>query len=435
MRWQDGGAFTASDVVFSARRIKSAASLLRAVLASVKEVRKVDRLTVDVETNEIDPILPQEVTVWLIMSEAWATSNNAVEPADLASGVENYAVRHAMGTGPYALVLREPDRRTIVERNPNWWDKSTSNVDRAEFDVIANGATRVAALLSGDIDMVYTVPPQDIDRIKATSGFQVLILPELRTIFLGLNQWRDELPDSDVRGRNPLRDERVREAFALAIDEDAIVKHIMRGLARATWLMWAPGVNGFDAMQNIRPKPDLARARQLLAEAGYPSGFRLSMDCPNDRYVNDEAICTAIVAMLARIGVHVDLLAQTRLKFFSKIGPPAYDTDFFLIGYTPNTYDAREVIANFLLTRNPPAGELNYAGFSNPLVDELTARIATEIDSDRRLGMIRQVAGIVQKDFGYIPLHQQSLVWAARSNVELAQRPDNFLVLSLVRMK
>ena len=285
---------------------------------------------------------------------------------NLSSGQENYAIRHAMGTGPYMLVSREPDRRTVVEANPGWWDKPVGNVSRAEFTVIGNAATRVAALLSGEVDMIYSVPPQDMDRIAHTDGLKLVTGPELRTIFLGMDQWRDELLRSDVKGRNPLKDRRVREAFALAIDEAAIAARIMRGQAHPTWLMWGPGVNGYDAGQDVRPKPDPARARQLLTEAGYPDGFSMSMDCPNDRYVNDEAICTAVVAMLARIGVKVDLTAQTKVRFFSKIQAPAYDTDFYMLGWTPTTYDAHNTLYNIIATRKLPQGEVNYGGYSNP---------------------------------------------------------------------
>ncbi len=434
VKWQDGTPFTADDVVFSAQRVKSATSVLRSVLGSVKEVRKVDDLTVDIETLRPDPILPQEITTWLMMSKAWAEKNGATEPVNLSSGQENYAVRHAMGTGPYVLVSREPDRRTVVEANPTWWDKTPGNVTRAEFIVIGNAATRVAALFAGDIDMIYSVPPQDMERIKNDQRLKLLTGPELRTIFLGMDQWRDELLRSDVKGKNPLKDARVREAFVLAIDENAIAARIMRGQARPTWLMWGPGVNGFDEAQNKRPAANPERAKQLLAEAGYPDGFTLGMDCPNDRYVNDEAICTAVVAMLARIKVKVNLLAQTKVRFFSKIQAPEYDTDFYMLGWTPATYDAHNTLFNLVASRKLPQGEVNYGGYSNPAIDTLTSQIATEADPARRNGMIREAGAILQEDFGYIPLHQQTIAWATRSNIEVVQPADNYFFLRFVKV-
>jgi peptide/nickel transport system substrate-binding protein len=435
VKWQDGTAFTADDVVFSANRIRAPTSVMRSILAPVKEVRKIDDLTVEIETTKVDPIFPQEITTWSIMSRAWCEKNNAVEPVNLSSNTENYAVRNAMGTGPFKLVLREPDRRTILEVNPDWWDKPTHNLTRVELSIVSNAATRVAALLSGDVDMIYSVPPQDEARIKATQGLKLIVGPELRTIFLGLDQSRPELLQSSVKGKNPFKDARVREAFALAIDEDAIASRVMRGQAHATWIMFGPGVNGYDPEQDKRPMADVARAKALMTEAGYGDGFSLGMDCPNDRYENDEAICTAIAAMLARINVKIDLTAQTKTRYFNKIGPPDYSTDFYLLGWTPNTYDAHNVFYNLAITRSPPRGEVNDGGYSNPQIDALTDQMAVETDPAKRTAMIHQAVDILQKDFGYIPLHQQVIAWAAKSNIELVQMADNYFPLRFVRVK
>ncbi|HYM73338.1 MAG TPA: ABC transporter substrate-binding protein, partial [Stellaceae bacterium] len=295
VKWQDGSPFTADDVVFSFQRITGKNSAKRSQVATVKEARKVDDLTVDFETNGPDPILPDEMTAMDVMSKKWCEEHDVVENVVFGKG-ENYALRHAMGTGPYRLVSREPDRKTVVERNPTWWGKPEGNVDRAEFDVIANASTRVAALLSGEMDMIYSVPPQDADRISKSEGVRLIQGPELRTIYLAMDQNRDELLFSSVKGKNPLKDVRVRRAFALAIDEDAIVKRVMRGQGRPSWLMYGPGVNGYDPALDKRPAVDLAKAKSLLAEAGYPDGFQIQLDCPNDRYVMDEQICTAIAA-------------------------------------------------------------------------------------------------------------------------------------------
>ena len=435
VKWQDGTAFTADDVVFSATRIRSANSVMRSVLAPVREVRKIDDLTVEIETNKVDPIFPQEITTWSMMSRAWCEKNNTVEPVNLSSNTENYAIRNAMGTGPFKLVLREPDRRTILEPNPDWWDKPQHNLTRVELSIISNAATRVAALLSGDVDMIYSVPPQDEARIKAAPGLNLIVGSELRTIFLGMDQSRAELLQSSVKGRNPFKDVRVREAFVLAIDEDAIASRVMRGQAHVTWIMFGPGVNGYDPAQDKRPKADVARAKALMTEAGYGDGFSLAMDCPNDRYENDEAICTAVAAMLARINVKIDLNAQTKVRYFNKIGPPDYSTDFYMLGWTPNTYDAHNVFYNLMITRSSPRGEVNDGDYSNPEIDRLTDQIAVETDPDKRAAMIHQAVEIVQKDFGYIPLHQQVIAWAAKSNIELVQLADNYFPLRFVRVK
>jgi peptide/nickel transport system substrate-binding protein len=435
VKWQDGTPFTADDVVFSAARIRAPTSVMKSILAPVKEVRKIDDLTVEIETNKVDPIFPQEITTWVMMSKAWSVKNNATEPVNLSSNTENFAIRNAMGTGPFKLVLREPDRRTILEPNPGWWDKPEHNLTRVELSIIANPATRVAALLSGDVDMIYSVPPQDEARIKAAPGLRLIAGPELRTIFLGMNQSRPELLQSSVKGKNPFKDARVRQAFALAIDEDAIAARVMRGQAHATWVMFGPGVNGYDAEQDKRPKVDVARAKALMAEAGFGDGFTVSMDCPNDRYENDEAICTAVAAMLAKINVKIELNAQTKVRYFNKIGPPDYNTDFYMLGWTPNTYDAHNAFYNLMATRNSPAGEVNDAGYSNPELDKLIDQMVVETDPVKRTAMIHQAVEVVQKDFGYIPLHQQVIAWAAKSNIELVQMADNYFPLRFVRVK
>ncbi len=433
VKWQDGSPFTADDVVFTLKRILAPASSLRAPMATVKEARRIDDLTVDFETFEPDPIFLQQQTSMLIMSKAWAEAHDATEPVIIGKQ-DNYALHNAMGTGPFRLVSREPDRKTVVERNPLWWDKPQHNLDQVEFDVIASAPTRVAALLSGEVDMIYSVPPQDIARIRQTDGLKLLETPELRTIYLGFNLRRDELPTSDIKGRNPLRDVRVRQAFALAINEPAIASRVMLNLAHPTWEMWGQGINGYDPSLDVRPAPDPAKARQLLAEAGYPSGFRLGLDCPNDRYVMDEQICTALVSMLARVGIRIDLNAQTKSKYFNKIMPPNYDTDFYLLGWTPATYDAQNVLYTLLGTRDGKRGEIDIGGYSNPTLDALIEKIGTETDRGRRDEMLRQSIGILQQDLPTIPLHQQVIVWAARQNVELAQPADDTLPYRLIQM-
>jgi peptide/nickel transport system substrate-binding protein len=434
VKWQDGSPFTADDVVFTLKRTLSPNSSMRAPMSPVKEARKIDDLTVEFETAVPDPIFLQEQTNMLIMSKAWCEAHNAVEPVTIGKE-DNYALHNAMGTGPFKQVSREPGSKTVVEKNPLWWDKPEHNLDQVEFDVISSAPTRVAALLSGEVDMIYSVPPQDIARIKQTDGLKVLQTPELRTIYLGFNQSRDELPSSDVKGKNPFRDVKVREAVALAIDEPAIASRVMLGLGHPTWEMWGPGVNGYDAALDVRPKVDPAKAKQLLTEAGYPNGFRVGLDCPNDRYVMDEQICTAIVPMLARIGIKVDLNAQTKSKFFSKILAPSYDTDFYMLGWTPATYDAHNVLYTLLGTRDGKRGEVNAGGYSNPALDSLIEAIGIETDAAKRGSMIHQSIEILQKDVPSLPLHQQVIVWATKTNIEVAQPADNFFPYRYVRVK
>jgi peptide/nickel transport system substrate-binding protein len=237
--------------------------------------------------------------------------------------------------------------------------------------------------------------------------------------------WRDELISSNIKGRNPFKDQRVREAFALAIDEQAIVRRVMGGLGHATWMLWGAGVNGYDPSLDVRPQPDPAKARQLLTEAGYPNGFSVGFDCPNDRYVMDEQICTAIASMLARIGIKVALSAQPKAQFFATVLAPKYDTDFFLLGWTPATYDAHNVLYSLVGSRGDGRGELNVEGYGNPTMDALIGRIGVETDQAKRGALIDDAAKMLQHDLPLIPLHQQVIVWAAKQNIELAQPADD----------
>ncbi len=433
--FQGGEPFTADDVVFSYRRAIAPGSQINSYFQAVKEVKRIDNFTVDFLTAMPDPIFVQEITQWDIMSKSWCEANHAEQAMDLTKKEENFATRHANGTGPFILDIREPDRRTTMHANPGWWDKPEHNLTDVQFNVIGNAATRVAALLSGDVDMIYTVPPQDMARLEHTEGLKVLSTPELRTVFLGFDQNREELLKSDVKGRNPFKDRRVRLAFNMAVDKEAIHQRVMRGQSHVTGNMYGPGVNGYTADSDVLWPVDTGAAKKLLAEAGYPSGFGVTLDCPNDRYVNDESICQAVTAMLARIGVKVTLNAQTRLQYFAQISNPGYTTSFYMLGWTPNTYDALNSLFSLAGTRKGTRGVFNDGGYSNPALDALLDEIAVETDPARRNADIVQASKLLHDDAAFLPLHQQTVVWATRSNIELTQLADNSFPLRLVRVK
>jgi peptide/nickel transport system substrate-binding protein len=341
--FHDGSPLTVEDVLFSFQRAIAPGSDLAAQMSAVKEVKKIDDDTVDFITDGPAPILPNYLANVAIMSKAWCEAHNTQRAATLKDE-ESYATRNANGTGPFMLKDRQPMVRTVLVKNPNWWHLKDQpiDIDEVVFSRVENPATRVAALLSGDLDMIYNVPPQDIEHVEKNPAVKVWQIPELRTMFLGMDQSRDELLESNVKGKNPFKDKRVRRAFYQAIDEDAIVSKVMRGFAHKTALMVGPGVNGYDATLEKRFPYDPATAKKLLAEAGYPDGFEVGFDCPNDRYVNDEAICQAVVAMLAKIGVKANLLAQTKAKYFTKINAPGYQTSFYMLGWTPTPFLASD---------------------------------------------------------------------------------------------
>jgi peptide/nickel transport system substrate-binding protein len=229
----------------------------------------------------------------------------------------------------------------------------------------------------------------------------------------------------------------VRQAFYQAIDETTIKEKVMRGFATPTGLVVGPGINGFDPSLNQRLAYDPAAAKALLAQAGYPRGFSVGMDCPNDRYLNDEAICDSVVAMLAKVGVKVRLTAQTRGKYFAKLMAGAQGSSFYLLGWLPDTYDALDALVNLAATPNKDAhqGDANFGGFSDPALDKLIAEIALESDSTKRRALLQKALAQVKQDIAYIPLHQQDLVWAVRNNIDLVQQGDGMFPLRYVQIK
>jgi peptide/nickel transport system substrate-binding protein len=436
VHFQDGTPFTADDVVFSFQRARSPNSQIANAMAAVREVAKVNDFTVDITTNEPDPILPEELPVWDIMSAKWCAEHEAEQPANALVVSDSFASDNANGTGPFMLQSRKPDVLTVLVPNPQWWDTPQHNLDRVEFRPMA-GTSGVTALLAGKLDMLYAVPPQTTYRIAHAPGVHLVQEPELRTIFLGFDYRHDQLADSDVKGRNPFRDKNVRQAFGQAIDEQLIKTKVMRGFATPTGLLVGPGINGFDPALNTRLPYDPAAAKALLAAAGYPRGFVIGMDCPNDRYLNDEAICDSIVAMLAKIGVKVTLNAQTRGKFFSKLMDPNLGSSFFLMGWAPPTYDALDALVNLTATPNKEAhrGDANFGFYSNPALDALIAQTAGEADPAKRTELMRQALALVKDDIAYLPLHQQDQVWAARDNIDLVQQGDGMFPLRYVTVK
>ncbi len=424
VKFHDGSAFTADDVIFSYERGKGEGSDVKTYVGPIKEIRKVDDFTIDIVTTEPFPILPDTINSWYMMSKSWCEKNNATTPVDVRKGKENAATMKANGTGPFMLKTREPGVKTVLVNNPAYWEKVESNVTEAVFTPIKNDATRVAALITGEIDMMEPVPLQDIEKLKANADLVILQGPELRTIFLGMDQSRDELLFSSVKGKNPFKDKRVRQAFYQAIDIDAIKTRIMRGAATPTNLMVAPGIRGFAAELNKRLPYDPAAAKKLMVEAGYPDGFEIGMNCPNDRYVNDSLICQAIAAMLAKIDVKVNLMAETKVTYFPKI--LSRNTSFYLLGWTPSSYDSHNAL--FALVMSPGAsgqGQFNLGSYSNKRIDALGPQIASELDEGKRNALIAEAFKLHSDDVGHLPLHQQALAWAMRKNVSLVQLPDN----------
>ena len=432
VKFHNGDPFTADDVVFSADRVRAVGSNFTTVVPTAAKVVKVDDYTVDVILPSPNPILITQWDGWYIMDKKWCEEHNVVAPTPVAATSPSYASLHENGTGPFVIESHQPGVKTVFKPFAGWWGKQEHNLKEIVFTPIASDSTRVAALLSGDVDVIEPVPIQDIARVNSSPNATVMTGPELRTIFLGMDQVRDELLYSNVKGKNPFKDVRVREAFYKAIDVDLIKTRVMRGLSTPSDLMIAPQLFAL-SKDFVRPKADPEAAKKLLTEAGYPDGFELTMDCPNDRYVNDAAICQAVVGMLARIGVKVDLLAQPKAQYFAKVlKPGGYQTSFYLLGWTPATMDSQNVMNDIMGCRDDPKssrGEANLGGYCNKKFDALADQVLLETDQTKRDQLIKQAFEIANKDYAYIPLHQQALAWGVSKKVKLTQRPDNQVLL------
>jgi peptide/nickel transport system substrate-binding protein len=426
VRFHDGTAFTSADVVFSLNRARSETSDFKDFVRSVTSVEAVDDHMVRITTASPDPILPDELSAIYMMSKPWAEQHDALLPGVYGG----YPERHANGTGPFKLVSYTPKVGSVMARNPEWWGlgQNPHNLGGIEHKLITDPALRLQALLSGAVAFVLDPPLADLDRIQGTAGLKLERTNEFRTIFLGMNQGSPELRSSDVKGRNPFADRRVRQAVYQGIDEETIRKTVMHGLALPAGMILEPGLSGYAPELDTRLHFDPAAARALLAAAGYPDGFAVTLDCPNDRYVNDEAICRAAAAMLGEIGIRVTVAARP----FREHGRVASrgQSDFYMLGWTTDTYDSLGSVRPLFRSDGPN----NWTGYANPKVDDLIRAIETEFVTYARDALIEEVWKTVRDDIVYIPLHHQTIVWAMRDELELPVDPQNWPRFRLARL-
>lgn len=428
--FHDGSTFDAQDVLFSYERASGEAADTRSWFAPIREVKVVDDYTVDFLTTAPNPLFPSSIANWMIMDQAWTEANNATVP-DKETG--NYATLNANGTGAFKVTAREPGLRTVLEPFAGWWGETEHNITRAEFTPIQNPATAVAALLSGDVDMINPVPIQDVARLQGSDGVDVIPGIEARVIMLGFDHQAETLKYTGDEGKpNPFRDPRVRKAVAHAVNVDAILATIMRGNAEAASQLVSPAMSGYSQANAARPAFDIDAAKALLAEAGYGDGFSFGLKCPNDRYLNDEAVCQAVVSMLAQIGITAELDAMPVRNYWPELREDNYD--MYLLGWSPGTFDAEHPVRFLVATPNEEKklGSWNFGGFSNERIDEVLPLIQSELDAEKRQAMLDEVAQIIQDEQVYVPLYVQPLLWGTRSNIDLTQRPDNFFLLRWV---
>jgi len=428
--FHDGTPMTAADVVFSIERAQMPSSNFKVFAIPIGKARRIDDYTVEIDTGTPSPILLVNLDTVRIMSHAWCEKHAVTRPQDYKSAEETYASRNANGTGPYMLVKYEAEVATVLKKNPDWWglaDKRfEGNVDEVVYRPIKSDATRMAALLSGEIDFVLDPPLQDLPRLEANRDLRVIDGPENRVVFLVMDQERGELKYSNVKGANPLKDLRVRQALYMAIDIDGIKRQVMRGHSAPEGSMVPSPAAAFPELEPRLLPFDPARSRKLLAEAGYPNGFELGLLCPNNRYVNDERICTAIASMFAKVGVNVQLTAIPRAQFFQRVDN--FDVSMHLYGWGGAATDPGFTLTPVLHGRDGKGrGDFNSGRYKDETLDGLIESVEAEMDPAKRRALMLDAFRRVRENIYTIPLHRQMIPWALRANVHVVHRPDNVL--------
>ena len=420
VKFHDGADFTADDVVASFKRASDPASPLKGNMPLYKDIRKIDDHTVEIDVISPSSLFLNDITNIFVFDAGWLKANDTEKPTDFAQKVEGYATSHTNGTGPFKLESRAPDSKTVLLVNEGWWDERKHNIDRLEFIPISSAATRIAALLSGEVDLIDSAPIQDLERLKADGSIKVMNLTELRTVFVAFNR-RETLPD----GRpNPFNDLRVRQAFEAAIDRDLINQRIMRGLARPSGSLIAPDVAGYAASLDTYEKGDTAKAAALLKEAG-AEGIRFTYTCMNDESINEEDFCQGIANMLSRAGVKPDIDMGPRAVQSPK--RTKGETELFNISWANEpTLDAFSLLSQVLATKEGSFGVSNYGGWSVPELDALVRQAANATDPAERLKLEEAALRIAKEQVLLIPLQQQPIAWASRDRIEsMDVRADN----------
>jgi peptide/nickel transport system substrate-binding protein len=434
VKFSDGSPLTADDVVYSITRAMAKSSNYQVYTQGIDKVVKVNDTTVDFMMKGPNPVLLNQLTELRIMSKAWAEKNKSVEPKDIRTKDETFAHRNAMGTGQYMVKEWQPDQKLVLVKNPNSWGKNDSNVTEIIYTPIKSEATRVAALLSGEVDFVLDPSPQDLARLRANGNLKVIDGVENRTIFFGLDQFRDELPGSNIKGKNPLKDVKVRRALYQAIDSDALHRVTMRGLSQPTGTLVAPQVAGWTEAVHKRLPFDVEGAKKLLAEAGYPQGFEVDFACPNNRYINDEEICQAVTAMWSRIGVKAKLRTLPLVTYFPMI--QRHEASIYMLGWGVPTFDALYSLQS--LTRSMGQGgdgNYNMGRYSNQRMDYVVDRVKVETDLPVRQRLMTEGLQLSNDTVSHIPLHNQIIPWAMKKSVDVVHRADNRLDWRLIKVQ
>ncbi|HEY8565008.1 MAG TPA: ABC transporter substrate-binding protein [Beijerinckiaceae bacterium] len=443
VKFTNGSDFTAKDVIYTFCRIptvENSPSSFTVFTRGVAALEAPDPLTLIVKTAAPQPLFPNSMSsVGILSAAAYGGENTVYKP----TGCENLGTPpksvdfnepgKAVGAGAYKLANYTRGTQLVLERNEAFWGEKP-HWAKVTFRPFTSSGPRVAALLAGDVDLVENPPIQDFDKIKG-AGFQIAQGISNRIIYLHLDQFTDaswKTPGVKGTDKNPFLDKRVREAVSKAINRQAIVDRIMGGVAQAAGELLP--VPLFGTSPDMKPDTfDPERAKKLLAEAGYPNGFEVTLGTPNDRYINDEKVAQAAAQMLTRIGIKTSVDSMTASTFFSRRNK--HEFSMYLAGWGADTSEMSNSLVALVATPDPKTGfgHTNRGRYSNPEVDRLTAEAQRTIDDAKREALLRQASKLAMSDYGIIPLHFEVTPWAFRKGLSYKARIDQYTLATDVK--
>ncbi len=429
VKFHDGSEFTAEDVVASMKRVPwvpNSPSSFRGSIGAIVSAEIVDPHTIRFKTERAYPLLAIDINNMRIVTRKFAEAPTA----DFNLG------KATIGTGPYKFVEFLPGDRVVLERNDAYWGPKP-HWQRVVARILTNNASRVAALLAGDVHIIEQVPSADLARLRSDANVALHRVVGNRIIYLHIDSFRDESPFvTDKDGKpltpNPLKKAAVRKALSMAINREAIVERLMEREAIPAGGLMADGFFGTDPA--LKPDPfNVEAARKMIADAGYPNGFKLTIHGPNDRYLNDEKILQAVGQMLSRAGIETQVMTLPWSKFASDASAPKYSFSVMLVGWGSDTGEVSNPLRALLATVAPGRGASNRGRYSNKEMDALLDRALGTVDDEKREKLLQQATAVAMRDQGLIPLHYQVNIWASRKGFGYTARTDEYTLAAGVR--
>ena len=430
VRFHDGSEFGAEDVVATLKRVPwvpNSPSPFTLYTRAIVATEIVDPLTIRFKTRAPWPLLPNDLATVAIINR---------KMVEAPTGEFN-AARASVGTGPFKLVEFIPNDRITLARNDAYWGPKP-HWQKVTLRIIVNDAARTAAMLSGDVSMIEAVPTNDLARLKASPQVAVQQVTSNRLIYLAMDQARDQTPFAtdkagQVLAANPLKDLRVRRALSKAINRQALVERMFEGSAIPAGGFLPDGF--FGTSPRLKPDAlDLDGARKLLAEAGYPNGFVLTIHGPNDRYPNDDKVLQAIGPMFNRAGIDTKVQTLPWATFASQASAPNYAYSVALLGWGSGTGEVSSPLRALVGTpnREKGTGAANRGRYSNARVDEISEKAMGTVDDAAREKLLQEASEIALGDLGIIPLYYQINTWATRKGLTYVARSDEYSLAQFV---